>query len=466
MKSGGPASASRHWFQVFIWNVVQFPLLFAVYQVVLGVALPEDVGEILKFTTLMCLLTIGTSVLWSIGSARTSKEPKSAISGLVSEWKLLLWGEEWKRTLKINILSLAGPPLWFFAIGLTGAVTAAWVDLGATPIITILLALKWHPDEKPSSGWGWAAIAAYAAALIAALWAPAINFFYVAGSGLLVWVGILAAAVSGYGTAAAGKHLKALRSERREVSVASLMASRYLLSAVVLVGAWMSLSAGGRTSGGLIPRTTLIPKLWGQSSWDVLAVLGIGLPLYVMPNARYLVILGREKLKYAGFMWATMPVLISFLQFAIINSSLREKMGWAISDQIMPWEWVIAATALMIIGTWLDHLDAIRYRPLIPTVLRRLRPTRSRRVTVASREDEIERSMVRVPTNIKTFASNRETSGEIAMAIFEVASEGDEERMWKDPTGEELQKVVALAWELADHNTNRLHWGLRTFEWK
>jgi len=67
--------------------------------------------------------------------------------------------------------------------------------------------------------------------------------------------------------------------------------------------------------------------------------------------------------------------------------------------------------------------------------------------------------MVYVPTNIAAFASTRETSQEVAKAIFEVAAEGDEARLWSDPTDEEIQEVASLAFGYAEPDCNALHWG-------
>jgi hypothetical protein len=67
-----------------------------------------------------------------------------------------------------------------------------------------------------------------------------------------------------------------------------------------------------------------------------------------------------------------------------------------------------------------------------------------------------------IPANIATFASTRETSPEIALAIFEIASEGDEDRMWNEPTPEEFKLICLTAWR----NTNEtvLHWGNTTID--
>jgi hypothetical protein len=67
--------------------------------------------------------------------------------------------------------------------------------------------------------------------------------------------------------------------------------------------------------------------------------------------------------------------------------------------------------------------------------------------------------MIYVPPNIATFASCRECSDEIALAIFEIAEEGDEARMWQDPTEAEQAAVIKRAWELAPEE-DVLHWGV------
>ena len=67
--------------------------------------------------------------------------------------------------------------------------------------------------------------------------------------------------------------------------------------------------------------------------------------------------------------------------------------------------------------------------------------------------------MAYIPRNVKEFASTHETSDEIALAIYEIAAEGDEERMWADPSETEMADVVAYAWKLADADTDTLHWG-------
>lgn len=68
--------------------------------------------------------------------------------------------------------------------------------------------------------------------------------------------------------------------------------------------------------------------------------------------------------------------------------------------------------------------------------------------------------MTYVPfASIRQFASTRETSDEIALAIFEIAAEGDENRMWEDPTEAETEAVIARASELAPSDKETLNWG-------
>jgi len=68
--------------------------------------------------------------------------------------------------------------------------------------------------------------------------------------------------------------------------------------------------------------------------------------------------------------------------------------------------------------------------------------------------------MTYAPMNIREFASKRETSIEIALAIFETADGGDEDRMWGEPTTEEQAAVLRRAWELVgDADEDVLNWG-------
>ena len=63
------------------------------------------------------------------------------------------------------------------------------------------------------------------------------------------------------------------------------------------------------------------------------------------------------------------------------------------------------------------------------------------------------------PEHIRQFASTRETSDEVALAIFELAVEGDEERMWTAPTPAEITAVIARAWDLEKDDQKTLNWG-------
>jgi hypothetical protein len=67
--------------------------------------------------------------------------------------------------------------------------------------------------------------------------------------------------------------------------------------------------------------------------------------------------------------------------------------------------------------------------------------------------------MTYVPTNIREFASVRETSHVVALAIFQIAPEGDEARMWSDPTEAERNAIIRRAFELAPAETE-LDWGI------
>ena len=67
--------------------------------------------------------------------------------------------------------------------------------------------------------------------------------------------------------------------------------------------------------------------------------------------------------------------------------------------------------------------------------------------------------MTYTPANIRQFASTRETSDEVALAIFEIAVEGDEDRMWAAPTPAEITAVCSRAWDLEKDDQKTLNWG-------
>lgn len=70
--------------------------------------------------------------------------------------------------------------------------------------------------------------------------------------------------------------------------------------------------------------------------------------------------------------------------------------------------------------------------------------------------------MVYVPSNIKAFAGSRETSDEVALAIFELAPEGLEAAIWEDPGEAYYKAICARAFELADPECDELQWGVTT----
>ena len=63
------------------------------------------------------------------------------------------------------------------------------------------------------------------------------------------------------------------------------------------------------------------------------------------------------------------------------------------------------------------------------------------------------------PDYIQQFASTRKTSDEVALAILELAVEGDEDRMWTAPTPAEITAVIPRAWELENDDQKTLNWG-------
>lgn len=64
---------------------------------------------------------------------------------------------------------------------------------------------------------------------------------------------------------------------------------------------------------------------------------------------------------------------------------------------------------------------------------------------------------------IREWAQVRETSDEIARAIFELTTGADAQRLWENPTPEEASHVVRRAWEIADPEEGALYWGAEVF---
>lgn len=63
---------------------------------------------------------------------------------------------------------------------------------------------------------------------------------------------------------------------------------------------------------------------------------------------------------------------------------------------------------------------------------------------------------------LERWADARQTSMEIAKAIFDIAeTDDDAHRIWEDPTEDEMTKVMTTAWrDFADDDTTTLHWGI------
>lgn len=70
--------------------------------------------------------------------------------------------------------------------------------------------------------------------------------------------------------------------------------------------------------------------------------------------------------------------------------------------------------------------------------------------------------MTHFSDEIRAFADSRETSYEIAQAIFDLFP-GQEENVWAEPTDVQRDDVVAMAWEMADAETDSLIWGCEKF---
>ena len=63
-------------------------------------------------------------------------------------------------------------------------------------------------------------------------------------------------------------------------------------------------------------------------------------------------------------------------------------------------------------------------------------------------------------TDISVYSNMFQTSDEIIAAIFErAASLRDVTRLWESPTETEMNSITDKAWQIADNETNILHWG-------
>jgi hypothetical protein len=63
-------------------------------------------------------------------------------------------------------------------------------------------------------------------------------------------------------------------------------------------------------------------------------------------------------------------------------------------------------------------------------------------------------------TDISVYSNMFQSSDEIIAAIFERATSlRDVTRLWENPTKSEMSGISARAWQIADSETNVLHWG-------
>jgi hypothetical protein len=68
----------------------------------------------------------------------------------------------------------------------------------------------------------------------------------------------------------------------------------------------------------------------------------------------------------------------------------------------------------------------------------------------------------RITSAARAFADSRETSAEVAQAIFDLWSDDVEaRRVWEDPTPAEEVAVMSDAWRLAAPDEDALFWGGR-----
>ena len=70
--------------------------------------------------------------------------------------------------------------------------------------------------------------------------------------------------------------------------------------------------------------------------------------------------------------------------------------------------------------------------------------------------------MTHFSNEIRAFADSRETSYEIAQAIFDLFP-GQEENVWAEPTDEQRRAVISAAWGMTDAEEDALIWGCEKF---
>ncbi|MCP1202224.1 YccJ family protein [Acetobacter oryzoeni] len=70
--------------------------------------------------------------------------------------------------------------------------------------------------------------------------------------------------------------------------------------------------------------------------------------------------------------------------------------------------------------------------------------------------------MTHFSNEIRSFADSRETSYEIAQAIFDLFP-GNEENVWEEPSDAQRTAIVSAAWEMADADEDSLIWGCEKF---
>jgi hypothetical protein len=68
---------------------------------------------------------------------------------------------------------------------------------------------------------------------------------------------------------------------------------------------------------------------------------------------------------------------------------------------------------------------------------------------------------MRVSQELEQWADGHQTSKEIASAIEDMAGcdETKMQRIWENPTAEEMAEVSRRAWEMADEDETELYWG-------
>ena len=71
--------------------------------------------------------------------------------------------------------------------------------------------------------------------------------------------------------------------------------------------------------------------------------------------------------------------------------------------------------------------------------------------------------MSTISSFIREWAVERETSDEVAQAIFEISEGVLAQQVWESPTPEQATRIIKRAWEIASPDEGALFWGTEVY---